>query len=63
MVKNKRARQSNLELLRIVAMFMIICCHFVIYNNFVGLQMCFQKRLWAYLYFEWVANWEWFCLL
>lgn len=45
MVKNKRARQSNLELLRIVAMFMIICCHFVTYNNFGPTDVFSEKVL------------------
>jgi len=34
MVDRKHERQSNLELLRIVAMVMIICCHFATYNDF-----------------------------
>lgn len=34
MSKVKSGRQSNLELLRILAMCMIICCYFVTYNNF-----------------------------
>lgn len=45
MSKVKSSRQSNLELLRIVAMCMIICCHFVTYNNFGPTNMFSDKVL------------------
>lgn len=45
MSKVKSGRQSNLELLRILAMCMIICCHFVTYNNFGPTNMFSDKTL------------------
>ncbi len=45
MNERKTARQSNLELLRILAMCMIICCHFVTYNNFGPTDVLSDKML------------------